>query len=120
MVWGTGHPRREFLYVDDMARASIFVMNQPKAQHDSFVQPQLSHINVGFGSDVSIGEAAHLVAQVVGFEGQIVFDTSKPDGPPRKLMDSQLLMSMGWRPEVSLAQGLQLSYDDMRKRWAEL
>ena len=119
-VWGTGTPKREFLYVDDMARASIHVMNLPLDTYLASVHPQLSHINVGYGSDVSIGELAQHVAQAVGYQGKIAFDTSKPDGTPRKLMDSSLLRSMGWKPQVHLEQGLQLAYQDMLARWQHI
>ncbi len=111
-VWGTGTPRREFLYVDDMAKASIHVMNLPKEIYDKHTQPMLSHINVGCGEDMTISELAGLVAQVTGYEGRIDFDTSKPDGPPRKLMSSRRLESLGWRPSVSMEEGLRRSYQD--------
>jgi GDP-L-fucose synthase len=87
-IWGSGTPRREFLYVDGMAAASMHVMNLPKATYVQHTSPMLSHINVGYGSDVSIAEAAQAIAQVVGYNGAITFDTTKPDGTPRKWMDS--------------------------------
>ena len=95
-IWGTGTPRREFLYVDDMAAASVFVMNLDQTTFLANTLPMQSHINVGFGDDISIGELAQLVAESVGFQGNIAFDTTKPDGSPRKLMDSRLLNSLGW------------------------
>lgn len=113
-IWGTGTPRREFLYVDDMAAASVFVMDLPQRDYLSQVQPQLSHINVGFGEDVTIADLAHTIARVVGFHNRIVFDTSKPDGTQRKLMDSGRLQALGWKPTVSLEQGLRLAYQDMQ------
>ncbi len=111
-VWGSGTPRREFLFVDDMAAACLHVMRLDHGEYARQTQPMLSHINVGYGSDVSIAELAQLVADVVGFGGRLVFDSSKPDGTPRKLMDSARLQAMGWRPTVDLAQGLRLAYQD--------
>jgi GDP-L-fucose synthase len=111
-IWGTGTPRREFLYVDDMAAASVHVMNLPKPTYDQHTQPMLSHINVGYGSDVSIAEAAQTIAQVVGYTGAVTFDTSKPDGTPRKWMDSSRLNSLGWEAQVPLLQGLTQAYQD--------
>lgn len=112
-IWGTGKPRREFLYVDDMAAASVFVMNLAPEVYQAQVQPQLSHINVGYGSDVTIAELAQTVARVVGFQGRVTFDTSKPDGAPRKLMDSGRLNALGWEAQVDLESGLQRAYLDM-------
>ena len=102
--------KREFLHVDDMARASCFVMNRPKATFSKVVKPTLSHVNVGFGEDVSIAELATLIAKIVGFTGDIIFDTSKPDGPPRKLLDISLLKAMGWNPRINLYEGLKSTY----------
>jgi GDP-L-fucose synthase len=112
-IWGTGTPRREFLYVDDMAAASVFVMNMAPQTYAAQVQPQLSHINVGFGSDVTIAELAAAVSKVVGYQGRIAFDVSKPDGTPRKLMDSSRLNALGWRARVGLEDGLGRAYQDM-------
>jgi GDP-L-fucose synthase len=111
-IWGTGTPRREFLYVDDMAAASVHVMNLSKASYDQYTSPMLSHINVGYGQDVTIAEAAQTIAQVVGYEGAITFDTTKPDGTPRKWMDSSRLNSLGWQAQVPLQQGLTQAYRD--------
>lgn len=111
-IWGTGSPRREFLFVDDMAAASIHVMNLDKKEYDASTSPMMSHINVGFGSDMSIADAAHAIARVVGYEGKVEFDTSKPDGTPRKLMDSSLLRSLGWHPQVAFEAGLKVAYED--------
>ena len=111
-IWGTGTPKREFLYVDDMAAASVHVMNLPKPTYEQHTSPMLSHINVGYGSDVSIAEAAQTIAQVVGYTGDITFDTTKPDGTSRKLMDSSRLNSLGWQPQVPLLQGLTQAYQD--------
>jgi len=112
-IWGSGTPRREFLYVDDMAAASVFVMQLASHEYAAQVQPQLSHINVGYGADVTIAELAATVARVVNYQGRITFDVSKPDGAPRKLMDSSRLISMGWRARVDLEHGLQQAYEDM-------
>ncbi len=111
-IWGSGTPRREFLYVDDMAAASVFVMNLPLAIYQQHTQPMLSHINVGFGSDVTIAELAHAVGQTVGYQGTIEFDSSKPDGAPRKWMDSSRLNALGWQAKVNLERGLSLAYQD--------
>ncbi len=112
VIWGTGTPRREFLYVDDMAAASVFVMQLDKAAYDAQTEPMRSHINVGYGSDVTINELAHAVAKAIGYQGKIVFDASKPDGAPRKWMNSSRLGNFGWAPKVNLDTGLELSYTD--------
>lgn len=112
VIWGTGTPKREFLYVDDMAAASVFVMQLDKAAYDAQTQPMQSHINVGYGSDVTINELAHAVAKATDYQGKITFDPSKPDGAPRKLMSSSLIGKLGWAPEVSLNDGLRLAYSD--------
>lgn len=115
-VWGSGTPRREFLYVDDMAAASAFVMNLPKATLDAHTQPMQSHINVGFGDDITIKELAQAVGKTVGYLGVIDFDTSKPDGSPRKLMDSSRLNALGWQAQVGLKAGLAAAYQDFMSR----
>ena len=115
-IWGSGTPRREFLYVDDMAAASVFVMNLPQAVYQQHTQPMLSHINVGFGSDVTIAELAQTVGQTVGYQGAIEFDSSKPDGAPRKWMDSARLVKLGWRADVGLMQGLAIAYQDFKEQ----
>lgn len=112
VVWGTGTSRREFLYVDDMAAASAFVMDLNKATYDQHTQQIQSHINVGFGSDITIAELAVTVAKVVGYQGRISFDSSKPDGAPRKWMDSTKLNLLGWFPQVDLNLGLSMAYKD--------
>ena len=113
VIWGTGSPLREFLYVDDLAAASVFVMDLPPEVYSAQVQPQMSHINVGFGCDVTIAELAQTVARVVGYQGRVTFDTSKPDGPPRKLMDSGRLNALGWKPLVPLEHGLHMTYREI-------
>ena len=115
VIWGTGTPRREFLYVDDMAAASVFVMQLDKATYDSQTEPMQSHINVGYGSDVTIAELATAVAKATGYQGNITFDTSKPDGTPRKWMDSGRLNRLGWHAQIGLEQGLELAYVDYQK-----
>ena len=115
-IWGTGTPKREFLYVDDMAAASVHVMNLPKPTYDQHTSPMLSHINVGYGTDVSIAEAAQTIAKVVGYAGAMTFDTSKPDGTPGKRMNSTRLNSLGWQAQVPLLQGLTQAYQDFLTR----
>lgn len=110
-IWGSGKPRREFLHVDDMAEASLFVLDLNRETYDASTQPMLSHINVGTGTDVSIMELAQMVAKITGFEGRITNDFSKPDGTLRKLMDVSRLADMGWRASVDLEKGLQETYD---------
>ncbi len=111
-IWGSGTPKREFLYVDDMAAASVFVMNLPLATYAQHTQPMLSHINVGFGSDVTIAELAQAVGRAVGYQGAIEFDSTKPDGAPRKWMDSSRLNALGWQAKVNLERGLSLAYQN--------
>ncbi len=110
VIWGTGTPKREFLYVDDMAAASVFVMHLDKATYDSQTEPMQSHLNVGYGSDVTIAQLAAAVAKATGYQGKIGFDSSKPDGAPRKWMDSNRLNQLGWSPKVNLEDGLTRAY----------
>ena len=111
VIWGTGKPMREFLHVDDMAEASLFVLDLPPDVYAAHTQPMRSHINVGTGRDVSIAELAQMVAEVTGFKGRLVFDNSKPDGTMRKLMDVSRLANMGWRARIGLKDGLRETYD---------
>ena len=109
-IWGSGEPRREFLHVDDMAAASVHVMELDPQKYWSVASPMISHINVGSGKDSTIAELAEMIAEVTGFSGSIEFDRSKPDGTPRKLLDVRLLESLGWSAAVSLAEGLKDAY----------
>jgi GDP-L-fucose synthase len=112
LIWGSGAPMREFLYVDDMAAASVYVMDLDKEIYDQHTRPMLSHVNVGYGSDVSIGDLAQTISEVVGYRGAIGFDRTKPDGTLRKLMDSSRLNNLGWHAKVSLQEGLVEAYQD--------
>ena len=114
-VWGSGNVKREFLYVDDMAKASIFIMNYPTDQIKKVTDDMLSHINIGSGIDLSISQLAVKIAEVVEFKGTISFDKSRPDGSPRKLLDITKLQRMGWQPHISLNDGLQLAYNEFLK-----
>jgi GDP-L-fucose synthase len=114
-LWGSGTPKREFLYVDDMASAAIFVMELEKDLYDSCTAPMRNHLNVGFGSDITIKELIDIIVKVVGFQGQIAFDSTKPDGAPRKLMNSQKLFDLGWKPQISLEEGIINAYADFVK-----
>ena len=115
-VWGSGTPRREFLYSDDMADACVFLMNLPEPEFHALIgDPEIAPlINIGSGSDLSVAELARKICYVLGFDGEIVFDRRKPDGTPRKLMDSSKLFAYGWRPKVSLEDGIRAAYDDFR------
>ena len=112
VIWGSGTPKREFLHVDDMAEASIHVMNLDNDFYQQHTQSMLSHINVGYGSDVSITELAVLIGQTIGYKGKITYDSSKPDGAPRKLMDSSRLNALGWQAKITLEEGLVSAYKD--------
>jgi GDP-L-fucose synthase len=111
VIWGSGTPMREFLHVDDMAAASIHVMDLPAATWQAHTQPMLSHINVGTGLDCTIRELAETVARVTGFHGRLTFDASKPDGTPRKLLDVSRLKSLGWQAQIGLEDGLRSAYE---------
>lgn len=111
-IWGTGTPKREFLHVDDMAAASLYVMNLPQTTYSRYTQPMISHINVGSGKDVTILEVAQNVARTVGYTGPIGTDHTKPDGSPRKLMDSSRLNILGWKARIGLEAGLIEAYED--------
>ena len=111
-VWGTGKPRREFLYVDDMASASVYLMNIDKNKFEKLTPPNQNHINVGYGEDLTIHDLAFLIADTIGYEGKIEFDTNKPDGTPRKILDCTRVNSFGWRPKIDLKTGLKEAYKD--------
>ncbi|MEM1088741.1 MAG: GDP-L-fucose synthase [Pseudomonadota bacterium] len=111
VIWGSGKPMREFLHVDDMAEASVFVMELDDATYQEHTQPMLSHINVGTGVDCTIRELAETLCRVIGFEGRLTFDTSKPDGTPRKLLDVSRLAALGWRAGIDLERGLRDTYE---------
>lgn len=110
IIWGTGTPKREFLYVDDMADACVHVMNLDKAVYEKYTSPMLSHINVGYGDDITIADLAKIIAEIVNFKGKIAFDLSKPDGAPRKLINGQKLNLLGWNRKVDLRNGLKKTY----------
>lgn len=110
VVWGSGKPKREFLHVDDLAAAAVHVMNLPAATWQAHTQPMLSHLNVGTGEDCTIRELAETVARVTNFTGRLLFDPTKPDGTPRKLLDVAKLKALGWQPRISLEEGLQNAY----------
>lgn len=120
MIWGSGQPKREFLYVDDMAEASIFVMELNKDIHELNTKPMQNHINVGFGIDITILKLAATIKQVVGFEGDIKFDLEKPDGALQKLMDSSCLFNLGWKPKINLELGLNKAYQDFLFNYEQL
>jgi GDP-L-fucose synthase len=110
VVWGSGEPRREFLHVDDMAAASVFVMELDRETYRAHTEPMLAHINVGSGTDCTIRALAEMIARVTGFEGRLRFDLSKPDGTPRKLMDASRIWALGWQPAIGLEEGLAHAY----------
>lgn len=118
-IWGTGTPRREFLYVDDMATASVYVMNLSQDRYWQQSKPMLSHINLGSGHDITIKELALTISSVVEYSGEVAFDPSKPDGAPRKLMDSSCLNALGWKARVALETGLEKTYQDFLKNNAD-
>ena len=111
-IWGTGTPRREFLHVDDMASASVHVMNLDKKVYDKYTSPMLSHINVGVGDDITINELAQIIKNTTNYQGNIVFDSTKPDGAPRKLMNSERLNKLGWHASIELQAGLKKAYKE--------
>lgn len=116
-IWGSGLPKREFLYVVDMAAASVHVMNLPKSTYDEHTQPRLSHINVGCGEDITIRQLAEAIGRTVGYTGEVIFDTSRLDGTPRKLMDSSRLNALGWEALTKLDVGLSAAYEDFLSRY---
>ena len=119
-VWGSGRPRREFLHVDDMAAASVHIMNLPAERYWSVADPRCSHINVGSGLDISIAELAEMIADISGFQGNIEFDADMPDGTPQKLLDVSRLESLGWTYDIKLKDGISQTYDWMARHWDEI
>lgn len=119
-IWGTGKPRREFMFVDDLAAAAVHVMNLPLEVYCEHTQEMSSHINVGCGYDFSIREVAELIRDCVGYQGDVQFDHSKPDGSPRKLMDSNKINRLGWFPKFELVEGLRIAYDDFTKNYKSM
>ena len=113
-VWGSGNPRREFIYVDDMAAASIYIMNLDKGIYDKYTEPMLSHINVGSGKDISIKELSLMIKNIIKFKGKIKFDNTMSDGSMQKVMDCSRLESLGWTPKISLEDGIKLAYEDYK------
>jgi GDP-L-fucose synthase len=111
-IWGNGKTKREFLFVDDMARAAVHVMSLDKVIYDNHINPMCSHINVGSGKEYTIKELAEIIKKVVGYSGKIKFDLAKLDGSPRKFINTQLLNKLGWKPKVSLQDGLTKTYAD--------
>jgi GDP-L-fucose synthase len=120
IIWGSGKPRREFLYVDDMAEASLFVMHLDGVAYKANITSMESHINVGLGSDISISELANVIKKIVGFNGDVLFDVLKPDGTFQKWMNSQLINQLGWKPKIDLEQGLIKAYDDFKSHYQAL
>jgi GDP-L-fucose synthase len=110
IVWGSGKPLREFLHVDDLAKACVYLLNLNRSKYESCTNKNLSHVNIGTGSDVTIAQLAQIIAKVIGFKGEIVFDTSKPDGTPRKLMSIEKIKALGWQAEYDLETGLKQTY----------
>ena len=115
-IWGTGKPKREFFYVDDITKAAIKIMNLKKKNYENLTEKKCSHINVGFGEDLNIRKLAEIIKNVVGYKGKIYFDKTKPDGSLRKLLDCKRLNSLGWKPQTNLKQGLIKTYKEFQKR----
>ncbi len=120
LIWGSGKPKREFLYVDDMAEATIHVMNISLDKYRCNTEDSQGHINVGFGEDISIEELALKIAKIVEYKGLLKFDRAKPDGTPRKILDSSVLKSLGWKAKINLEEGLNRTYSDFLKNYHDL
>lgn len=118
-VWGSGTPRREFLYVDDLADACVHLMNLPRERYWSVAEPRCSHINIGVGKDISIRELAELIASIVGFQGRLAFDRARPDGTPRKLLDVTRLHALGWQARTRLRDGIERTHQWLVEHWEE-
>ena len=119
-VWGSGRPRREFLHVDDLAAASVHLMNLSEDEYWSVAGPHCSHVNVGSGEDISIARLAEVIAEVAGYQGTIEFDPSMPDGTPRKLLDVSRLQSLGWTSRIPLEEGIRSTFNWMTANWDQL
>ena len=111
IIWGSGRPRREFLHVDDLAEACLFVMGLDKSAYQQATRSTLGHVNVGSGEEVTIAELAGILTEVTGFSGEIAHDLSRPDGTPQKLLDTSRLTSLGWQPRIRLEQGIRQTYE---------
>ena len=116
-IWGSGKPLREFLHVDDMARASVFVMNLNKKKYQNSTNQMCSQINIGSGNEITIKQLAIIIKEIIGFKGRIIFDKSKPDGSPRKLMNNDLINNLGWKPKIGLKDGLEMVYSNFKKSY---
>jgi GDP-L-fucose synthase len=110
-VWGTGSPKREFLYVDDLADACVYIMNLDKETINKYMPSKIGHINVGSSTEMTINELARTLKRIVCYEGEIIFDSSKPDGTPRKLLDNSLIKNLGWKPKIEITKGLIKTYE---------
>ena len=119
-IWGTGKPRREFLHVYDMAEASIFVHNLSKEKYNSITEPMSSHINIGIGKDISIEELAEHICKITSYTGNIIYDSKKPDGMPRKLLNVEKLESLGWKARINLKDGLKMTYEQFKKDYEKI
>ena len=116
-IWGSGNAKREFLYVDDLAKACIFVMNYNYDKYQKFVNDMINHINIGYGEDISIKNLVYKISNLIGYKGNILFDNNMPDGTPKKLIDSKKINKMGWKPSYDLDEGLRLTYEDYVRRF---
>jgi len=119
-VWGSGRPRREFLHVDDAARACVHLMELPRDRYWSVAHERCSHVNVGAGRDIGIGELAAMISEIVGYRGSLEFDESKPDGTPRKLLDVSRIEALGWTPRIGLRDGIGDTLEWLQKHWQEV
>ena len=116
IIWGTGKVKREFLHVKDMASAAIHIMNLPKSIFEKFTIPMCSHINIGSGYDLTIEQLAKKIQETIGFSGELIFDLTKPDGTPRKLLDISKINELGWSPKIDITEGLKNTYDDFKSQ----
>jgi len=119
-IWGSGKPLREFLHVDDMAKACVYIMSLDKEKYEKHIKKMCSHVNLGSGNEISIKQLAKILKEIVNYKGKILFDKSKPDGSPRKLMSNKLIKTLGWKPEIELKNGLKMVYSDFKKIYEKL